>query len=431
MPALVLGAGADEKVLTQSLAIIEYLEETHPEPALLPPDAYGRARVRALALDIACEIHPLDNLRVLRYLVKDMGVSEDDKNRWYRHWVEAGLEVVERRAGEQRVDGALLPWRHARPGRLRARAADLQRPAHGLPARPRTDRDAGVRELHARSGLRHDAAFGLSGRDVNVPAGWLAPGWASPAVGALMTTRAGGVSEGRYASMNLGAAVGDAAERVAVNRARLAAACAAVPVFLRQVHGCRVVRLGADDAQAARQADAMAPLAAHEADASVTSEPGVACVVQAADCLPVLFAAPDGRAVGAAHAGWRGLAAGVLEAAVGAVCEAGQCAPHALEVWLGACIGPRRFEVGSDVLAAFDVDPLAPDTGAFRAARPGKWLADLPRLARARLVAAGITRIAGGDWCTVEDSSRFFSFRRDGVTGRMAAAVWIRDPARR
>ena len=122
-------------MLTQSLAIIEYLDETHPEPPLLPADAAERARVRALALDIACEIHPLNNLRVLRYLVRDLKVSEDDKNRWYRHWVETGLEVVERQLAAQ--PGTLLPRRHADPGRLRAGAADLQRAALRLPHRSR------------------------------------------------------------------------------------------------------------------------------------------------------------------------------------------------------------------------------------------------------------------------------------------------------
>jgi hypothetical protein len=253
---------------------------------------------------------------------------------------------------------------------------------------------------------------------VSRPDGWLAPVWSEGAVGALMTTREGGVSEGAYGSFNVGVAVGDDAERVAANRAALADACRATPVFLRQVHGKRVVALGSADAASATP---------HEADASVTTEAGIACTVQAADCLPVLFAAPEGRAVGAAHAGWRGLAAGVLESTVEAVCAAGHCAPRDLSVWLGACIGPRRFEVGADVLEAFGVTPSSADVAEFKPFRSGKWLADLPALARGRLVGAGVARIDGGCWCTVEDDSRFFSFRRDGVTGRMAAAVWIRD----
>jgi YfiH family protein len=140
-----------------------------------------------------------------------------------------------------------------------------------------------------------------------------------------------------------------------------------------------------------------------------------------ADCLPVLLAAPG--AVGAAHAGWRGLAGGVLEATVGALCEAAGCAPGQLQAWLGACIGPRRFEVGADVLQAFGAD-AASDSPRFRRHVPGKWLADLPGLARDRLQALGLQQVSGAGWCTVEDASRFFSFRRDGVTGRMVAAVW-------
>jgi maleylacetoacetate isomerase len=150
-----------EHTVTQSLAIIEYLEETHPEPPLLPADAPGRARVRALALDVACEIHPLNNLRVLRYLTGALKVAEQDKDRWYRHWVETGLEAVERQL--VRIARPLLPWRNADPGRLRAGAADLQCAALRLPARPRAAGDARVRRLHAAGRLRQDAARGLPG----------------------------------------------------------------------------------------------------------------------------------------------------------------------------------------------------------------------------------------------------------------------------
>ena len=256
---------------------------------------------------------------------------------------------------------------------------------------------------------------------MNRPASWLAPEWAGGRVGALMTSREGGLSEGAFASLNMGTSVGDEPDRVAANRARFAAACGAAPVFLRQVHGARVVRIGAGDARA----DA----ALHQADASLTTEPGIACTVQIADCLPALFAAPEGRAVAAAHAGWRGLAAGVLEATVAALCEAARCDPGELDVWLGPCIGPRAFEVGADVLASFGVDPAHPAASRFRPARPGKWLADLAGLARDRLAGAGVERVSGGAGCVFEDQSRFFSFRRDGVTGRMAAAVWIAGPA--
>ena len=258
---------------------------------------------------------------------------------------------------------------------------------------------------------------------MNVPPGWLAPDWRIAGVGAVMSSRDGGTSSAPYASMNVGSAVGDAAAAVAANRRRLADAIGVAPVYLRQVHGARVVRVGAADAAAG------API--HEADGSVTTEAGVACVVQAADCLPVLLAAPEGRAVGAAHAGWRGLAGGVVEAAVAAVSAAASCAPDEISAWLGACIGPTKFEVGADVVAAFGVDPgAAADvaTTRFVARGGGKWRADLPGLARDRLAAAGVRRVEGGRWCTVTDSSRFFSFRRDGVTGRMAAAIWITPP---
>jgi purine-nucleoside/S-methyl-5'-thioadenosine phosphorylase / adenosine deaminase len=253
-------------------------------------------------------------------------------------------------------------------------------------------------------------------------AGWLAPEWRIAGVGALMTTRAGGVSSGPYASMNLGTAVGDDPANVVENRRRLAARILARPVFLRQVHGARVVRVDAIDADPERPVQ--------EADAVVTTAPGVACTVQAADCLPVLLAAPEGRAVGAAHAGWRGLAAGVLEATVAAVSDAGRCEPSQLSAWLGACIGPNAFEVGADVLLAFGVSSgsptdVVPAARRFRLKGGGKWLADLAGLARDRLDAAGLQQVEGGGWCTVGDAARFFSYRRDGTTGRMAAAIWI------
>ncbi|MES3013323.1 MAG: peptidoglycan editing factor PgeF [Pseudomonadota bacterium] len=237
-----------------------------------------------------------------------------------------------------------------------------------------------------------------------------------------MSTRAGGVSSGAFASLNLGSAVGDDTQAVAANRARFAAALeGARPMFLRQVHGCRVLRLP-DDAVGE---GAEPP----EADASFTTQPGIACVIQVADCLPVLLAAPAGRGVAAAHAGWRGLAGGVLEATLAALCDAAGCAPAEVEAWLGPCIGPRQFEVGADVLAGFGVAADAAEHPRFRPRGAGKWLADLPGLARDRLSAQGVLRIGGGGWCTVEDASRFFSYRRDrlhhGNSGRMAAAIWI------
>lgn len=244
----------------------------------------------------------------------------------------------------------------------------------------------------------------------------LRPSFAPPGVRALMSTRLGGVSRGGHESLNLRHGLGDDEAAVEQNLARLRAAVGAEPTWLKQVHGRRVLRLPLD------------PGAANEADASFTTEPGVVCAVQVADCLPVLFATRDGRAVGAAHAGWRGLSSGVLEATVDALCEAAGCEADAIEAWLGPCIGPRQFEVGADVLAGFGVAADA-DHPRFRPDRPGKWLADLAGLARDRLAARGLRRIEGGTWCTVEEGSRFFSFRRDtrlhGVSGRMAACIWI------
>jgi YfiH family protein len=247
--------------------------------------------------------------------------------------------------------------------------------------------------------------------------GALRPQWAADArVGALMSSRAGGVSVAPFESLNLGFSAGDERAAVDENRRRFAAALGARPVWMSQRHGTRVLRLRADAAEATSSAEA--------ADAAITTEVGVACTVMVADCMPVLFAGPDGRGVGAAHAGWRGLAGGVLETTVTALCEASRCAPRDLQAWLGPCIGPRQFEVGADVVEAFGdgkrfIARPRPD-GAMR------WLADLPGLARDRLGALGLTQISSDEACTVEDASRFFSFRRDGVTGRMAAAVWLR-----
>ena len=244
---------------------------------------------------------------------------------------------------------------------------------------------------------------------------WLAPDWDAPGTGAVMTTRRGGFSEPPFDSMNLRDGLGDDPQCVQRNQTLFASSIGAAPVFLRQVHGVKVVRLST--------ADAAPDAPVHEADASVTTEPGIACTAQVADCLPVLFAAPGG--VAAAHAGWRGLSAGVLEATVAALCQATRCQPGLIRAWLGAGIGPNRFEVGADVLRAFGASEHRVDTTRFRPHAPDKWLANLPRLARDRLQARGVRAITGGRWCTAEDASRFFSFRRDGVTGRMVAAVWL------
>lgn len=259
-----------------------------------------------------------------------------------------------------------------------------------------------------------------------MPGDWLRPEWGAPsAVRALMSTRRGGVSTAPFDSLNLArhAAMGhDRLENVEENRRRFAQALGAAPVFLRQVHGTEVVVVGPENLVPG----ALAP----QADASVTTTPGIACVALAADCLPVLFCTRDGRAVGAAHAGWRGLAAGVVQNAVSRLCQVARCDADEVLAWLGPCIGPRQFEVGADVVAAFRgiTDPSWSDA-AFRPCRrrdgSSGWLADLPQLAREALHDAGVSQVDGGAWCTVEDPSRFFSFRRDGVTGRLAAGIAI------
>lgn len=246
----------------------------------------------------------------------------------------------------------------------------------------------------------------------------IVPDWPAPAhVHALVTTRAGGVSRGPYAAMNLALHVGDDAAAVAENRRRLRLRLPAEPRWLEQVHGKLAV-------------DAASAQPGCRADASVAGAREVVCAVLTADCLPVLLCDEAGSAVAAAHAGWRGLAAGVLESTLAALREGAGVPPSQVDAWIGPCIGPRRFEVGPDVLAALGEHAPSGTRSAFLSRpRPDgspRWLADLPALARARLQAAGARSIAGGAWCTVDDGSRFFSYRRDGVTGRMAAAVWRR-----
>lgn len=257
-------------------------------------------------------------------------------------------------------------------------------------------------------------------------------------VGALMSARAGGISVGPYAQCNLGDHVQDDPQAVAHNRGVFAQALQAQPVWLTQVHGNRVIRL-------TRGADYLSPqgqIAQPEADGALTTEPGLACTVMVADCLPVLLAAPEGRGVAALHAGWRGLAGaggmlgqGIVHTGVRALCEAASCEPADLQAWLGPCIGPAHFEVGTDVLAGFGLDPQAaqghprftPRAAVDPAALPApKWLADLPGLARDTLKQLKVSQVSGGSWCTVSDASRFFSFRRACVTGRQAASIWLR-----
>lgn len=264
---------------------------------------------------------------------------------------------------------------------------------------------------------------------------WLKPNWPAPAgVHAVCTTRLGGVSAAPYDSLNLGDHVGDDPAHVAANRAIFQHATGANAVFLNQVHGTTVLQLAADTGGYAPGSTvdmAQPPMA----DAAITGAAGVACTIMVADCLPVLFTTTDGRWVGAAHAGWRGLAGvagiGILEQTYKQfraldLMHKGQVDIEII-AWLGPCIGPQAFEVGDEVREAFVAqDPQAADM--FQPLHPGKWLANLPGLARQRLTSLGITQIFGNDgsagWCTVTQSSRFFSHRRDRVSGRLAVSIW-------
>ncbi|HNQ03527.1 MAG TPA: peptidoglycan editing factor PgeF [Thiobacillaceae bacterium] len=253
---------------------------------------------------------------------------------------------------------------------------------------------------------------------------WILPDWPAPGrVKACMSTRIGGVSRGPYACFNTATHVGDDPAAVAENRRLLRQHLPDEPCWLDQVHGVDVLRLESFPSSPAQGKGNAPPTA----DASMTRRPGQVCVVQTADCLPVLFCDEAGTVVAAAHAGWRGLAAGVLEATVRAM----GVAPHRLLAWLGPAIGPQAFEVGEEVREIFvGHHPL---TGvAFRPALPGtldgtprKWLADIYALARIRLAAAGVEAVHGGDLCTHTDAGRFFSYRRDGKTGRMACLIWL------
>lgn len=238
---------------------------------------------------------------------------------------------------------------------------------------------------------------------------WIVPDWPVPAgVRALSTTRAGGVSVAPYDSLNLGTHVGDDPANVAANRAQVRRIVPSEPAWLNQVHGTVVV-------------DAASVAGVPDADASVSRTPGAVCVVMTADCLPVLLCDRAGTVVGAAHAGWRGLHGGVIEATVAAM----QVAPMDVIAWLGPAIGPTAFEVGDEVRAAFVATDAIADAAFKPAGQPGKWLADIYLLARQRLAALGVTAVYGGDCCTVSESRRFFSYRRDGVTGRMGTLVWL------
>ena len=237
------------------------------------------------------------------------------------------------------------------------------------------------------------------------------PDWPAPMqVKAATSTRSGGVSRAPYEGLNLADHVADSTPAVQQNRALLQQALElpASPLWLNQVHGSTAV-------------DADTTATRPQADAAFTRRVGAVCAVLTADCLPVLFCDREGSRVAAAHAGWRGLAAGILESSVRAL----DTDPAQLLAWLGPAIGPTAFEVGDEVRQAF-VDQHAQASRAFSATPDGRWLADLYQLARIRLQAVGVDAIYGGGFCTFSDRARFYSYRRDGITGRMASLIWLR-----
>lgn len=236
----------------------------------------------------------------------------------------------------------------------------------------------------------------------------IVPDWPAPSgVRGLMTVRTGGVSLAPWASLNLGDHVNDDPVHVAANRARVRAWLPDEPVWLNQVHSARVVETGSEPRPAA--------------DACFSRTPGRVCAVLTADCLPVLFCDRAGSVVAAAHAGWRGLASGVLEATVAAMAVP----PGDILAWMGAAIGPAAFEVGDEVRETFLALHPATAVAFVPQGAPGKWLADIYALARIRLAHVGVNDVSGGGRCTFTESDSFFSYRRDGVTGRMASAVWL------
>jgi YfiH family protein len=253
--------------------------------------------------------------------------------------------------------------------------------------------------------------------------GWIdADGLPDGVRGGTATRRFAGVSVPPFERANYGERCGDDSAAVAHNRALLRASLGLLrePVWLQQVHGTDVVVVSADETSGASSALPEQGGAAPVADACVVRGRGLAAVIQTADCLPILLAAADGDEVAAIHAGWRGLAAGVVEATL----EAMHAAPTSIHAWLGPAIGQRAFEVGPEVRAAFvDADSLA--AACFLRGRDDRWHADLAGLARSRLAALGVIRIRGSDWCTVEAPVEFHSYRRDGArSGRMATLVW-------
>jgi YfiH family protein len=238
------------------------------------------------------------------------------------------------------------------------------------------------------------------------------PEWPAPEhVKAFTTTRMGGVSEGAYNNFNLADHVGDVPEAVAKNRKRLVEQCGlpAEPFWLKQVHGCTIAETAKDQPGCT-------------ADGTMATNPGVVCAVLTADCLPLLLTDKQGSEVAAVHAGWRGLAAGIIEQSIARMAAR----PESLLAWMGPAIGAAAFEVGEEVRQAF-IGHAAEDSQAFAKGRTGHWWADIYQLTRSRLTRAGVGFIGGGDYCTVSDRDRFFSYRRDGVTGRMASLIWLAE----
>jgi YfiH family protein len=241
---------------------------------------------------------------------------------------------------------------------------------------------------------------------------WIVPEWpAAPRVRAIITTRFGGVSGGPYASLNLGLEVGDDAECVARNRAVVRGFLPAEPVWLKQMHGATVL-------------DGGIAASGREADAVITRSPRTVCAVLTADCLPVLVCDRAGRVAGAVHAGWRGLAAGILQAVVRRM----GVSPREVLAYLGPGIGPSAYEVGAELRQTF-VEKDAKTSVAFAAKANGKFLADLYQVARVQLAETGVGQVYGGGFCTASEE-RFFSYRRDGITGRMASLIWLEDNQR-
>lgn len=239
----------------------------------------------------------------------------------------------------------------------------------------------------------------------------ISPDWPAPArVRAFSTTRMGGLSQLPYDSLNLGDHVGDEAQTVTQNRQRLVQqqGLPSTPCWLEQVHGCSVIEAGIDSRR--------------QADASFSHQTGEVCVVMTADCLPLLLSDREGSCVAAVHAGWRGLLDGVIEATL----EKTGVPPEQILAWMGPAIGPAAFEVGDEVYQAF-IEREPSSASCFYTNRPGHKLADIYSLASQRLTAKGVAFIGGGQCCTVSDSARFFSYRRDGVTGRMATLIWLED----